>query len=327
MISLRENQAEIMTESLSKLASFPEDTDDIYRNILSMNVKRIPYVSITQYIYKVYTKNSSADDMLAIDNVYEFPDFYLYKLKEYIEKSCMQNCRDIQSEELCCDCEGRYVVGLKVYEHLVLASSQVEELFIAHENQIREIEGQLKKFTQEARMLSEELERSERKLRKLNKRSKEMISNYISILGIFAAILLGAFGAMQGFTSLFENASQMKVSKLLVISGVGGVTVVTILHMLLDGVAKLSGNSIVSDSKKEANLYQRYPFLLISLYSLWTVIVAGVSLKYAQEYPDEFKVKFISLLAFFLIGSVLPLLPILFIKFLIGKIKKRKKTE
>lgn len=321
MISLRENQAEIMTESLSKLALFPADTEDIYQKILNMNARRIPYVSITQYIYKVYTKN--ADDMLAIDNIYEFPKFYLYKLEEFIKIKCVNGCHESEPKEFCTSCDNYYIVGLKVYEHLVLASSQVEELFIAHENKIKDINRQLEYVTKEASELSEELERSERKLKKLNKRSKDMTSNYISILGIFAAILLGAFGAMQGFTSLFVNASNMKMSKLLIISGVGGVTVVTILHMLLDAIAKLSDRSIRSTTDTNAPFYKKYPFLSVALYSLWAVIISGVSLKYAQEFPKIFNVDLMLVGFLFLVGISLPLIIIYFSK-LIKEFNQRK---
>lgn len=65
-----------------------------------------------------------------------------------------------------------------------------------------------------------------------------MITNFITILGIFAAILMGAFGSIQAFSSLFDNAVFLDLGKLLIISSVGASSVVLILFFLLNGIAE-----------------------------------------------------------------------------------------
>ena len=248
-----------------------------------LDLSFLPYAAITQVVY-------NKEDDKQYDYRY-FIDFFYEALQSYRRRGekdngCSPGCKEGDSCERCIHV---YIVGMKVFEHLNLAQQQKESLYLKHQAEIESIHKSLSEIDE------------------LKKEMKGMTSSYITILGIFAAILLGAFGAMQGFTSLFENASEMKMSKVLVISGVGGVTVVTILHMLLDGIAKLSGSRIVSDSQKEATPYERYPFLFISLYSLWAIIVAGVSLKYAQEYPTPFSADFTLILFYFSIGCFLPL--------------------
>lgn len=287
----RDQEAQILKDTLdhffkSTLAS--NSREFFMKGFVEMKkitLEFLPYAAVTNFIYG----HKDTQDFAYFNSIYL--SHLLYYKEHYIFSVCnhCQQGQCVEEHVYCPGCENSIKVAFKVYEHMHLAQQQLDSFFHKHQEDIEEIQSNL-----------EELE-------ELKAEIKEISSSYISILGIFAAILMGAFGAMQGFSSLFENASELKMSKLLVISGVGGLTVIAILHMLLHSVAKLSGRSIRSVEDDYAPFYKKYPFFTLSVYILWGIIVSGVSLKYAQ---DQHKTSHNPFLFFMLIGMIVPLIVI-----------------
>ena len=280
MISQREEHVAKIEQIISdfmeyskRVATFDE-VSELMRTMGELDVDFLPYSAITALVYNKYIDSMTMKKKSGHVDLDSFLNYYNDNLQQFEnDKECVK-CNQGQ---MCNGCSQSYRVALKIYEHLELAQQQLDSLFSTHEQKISEIEDAIL----EVENLKKDNEEFVEKLERLELEIQKSTSSYISILGIFAAILLGAFGAMQGFTSLFENASSMKLSKLLIVSGVGGLTVVTILHMLLDAIAKLSNRSIRSTTETDAPFYKNYPFLSVALYSLWAVIISGVSLKYA----------------------------------------------
>jgi len=322
MISQREEHVAKIEQIISdfmeyskRVATFDE-VSELMRTMGELDVDFLPYSAITALVYNKYIDSMTMKKKSGHVDLDSFLNYYNDNLQQFEnDKECVK-CNQGQ---MCNGCSQSYRVALKIYEHLELAQQQLDSLFSTHEQKISEIEDAIL----EVENLKKDNEEFVEKLERLELEIQKSTSSYISILGIFAAILLGAFGAMQGFTSLFENASSMKLSKLLIVSGVGGLTVVTILHMLLDAIAKLSNRSIRSTTETDAPFYKNYPFLSVALYSLWAVIISGVSLKYAQEFPKIFNVDLMLVGFLFLVGISLPLIIIYFSK-LIKEFNQRK---
>jgi len=119
---------------------------------------------------------------------------------------------------------------------------------------------------------------------------KNMLTQYISILGIFAAILMGSFGAIQGFSNIFANANSIPLGELLIISSVGASSVLLILFFLLNGIAKLTNRSLSSTRDKNSTILRKHPTLVLShgiLISITligaAIILSNVKLKFAVE--------------------------------------------
>ncbi|WP_096201878.1 hypothetical protein [Bacillus sp. FJAT-45350] len=108
---------------------------------------------------------------------------------------------------------------------------------------------------------------------------KNMLTQFISILGIFAAILMGAFGAIQGFTSLFSNADKLSLGKILIISSIGASSVILILFLLLNAIAKLTDRSLSSCNKNNAPILEKHPTLGISYGILILISLIGATLE------------------------------------------------
>ncbi|MGR9047559.1 hypothetical protein ACQ4XT_02750 [Halobacillus faecis] len=145
---------------------------------------------------------------------------------------------------------------------------------------------------------------------RVQKKYDDIITQFIAILGIFAAILMGAFGSIQGFTSMFNNAASLPVGKMLVASSIGGSAVVLILFLLFNAVSKLTGKRLSScnchmrrkkkgilqqgfsalfggeeseDEVCKCSLFDKHPSVVIIHYLLYFISITGFVLIYLDE--------------------------------------------
>lgn len=109
--------------------------------------------------------------------------------------------------------------------------------------------------------------------------NRNMLTQFITILGIFAAIMMGAFGTIQGFASLFANAQYLSMGKILIISSIGASSVILILFFLLNGIAKLTGRSLWSTKKTDGTLFEKHPSLIIIHGILISISFVGATLE------------------------------------------------
>ena len=289
--SERDEQAQKLKDILDELYEATIQTDGRskfvkgFEEMRTINYKFLPYAAVTNFIYANKEKTDFAT----------FNSLYISHLRHY-EENTFKYCESCSEKNHCDECKASIDIALKIYEHMTLAQQQLDSFFHKHQRDIERIDVSLKE------------------LEVLKKELQEISSSYINILGIFAAILMGAFGAMQGFSSLFANAQHMKLSKILVISGVGGLAVIAILHMLLHSVSKLAEKNLSSTEEKNAPFWDKYPFFSLSSFMLWGIIVAGVVLKFSQEYPDPFSVNLVSMTILFIGGLSLPVIALAFLK-------------
>lgn len=254
----RKELAEKLIDNLNKLhGATSSGVDKTEQNELfkeffdllnEMSLDLLPYAAASQFIYS----NESDKEGL----------YFIQSIEERIKTNF--NYED----EI-------YKKGLKIVEHLELAQQQKEALFAKQEKKIFDIEQKTKKMKnveKKARDLHKETER-------LRIQNNTMTSNFITILGIFAAILMGAFGSIQGFTSIFDNAHKLDIADILIISSIGASAVILILFFLLNGIAKLTKKDLSSDLNEKAYIIERHPTLVISHLILTVVALTGAALK------------------------------------------------
>jgi FtsZ-binding cell division protein ZapB len=238
---------------------------DITKKILSVldefDKESLPYAAITVFVYGIEIND---------------PLNFISKLE-----------RDLF--EIVKEGETLYIKCIKLLEHLELAQQQKDSLFEKQRVEIetikdlhKELSAKTEKVDELSRQVTnlidknEKLEKSNQKLEESN---KSMITNFISILGIFAAILMGTFGAIQGFGSLFNNADDLSIGKLFIISSLGASSVVLILFLLLNGVSKLTNRSLSSSLNEHDPLIKRHPTLVMVYCILVFVTLIGASLE------------------------------------------------
>lgn len=171
---------------------------------------------------------------------------------------------------------------IRLSEHFELARSQKELLFIEQKDEIEKISynitylenavAQFESSKEEIELrivfltdLNEKIKSKqievEKDFQKIESKTDQLTVNLISILGIFAAILLGAYGSIQGFTNLFTNADKLSMGKIIMISSIGGSSVLLILFFLLSSVARLTGRNFGNGG---TDFMSKHPIMMYS---------------------------------------------------------------
>ena len=171
---------------------------------------------------------------------------------------------------------------IRLSEHFELARSQKELLFIEQKEEIeklsfnitylenaiaqydtskQQIEHRIKFLTNLQNEITVKHNKVDEDFQKIENKTDQLTVNLISILGIFAAILLGAYGSIQGFTNLFTNASSLSMGKIIMISSIGGSSVLIILFFLLSSVARLTGRNFGNGG---TDFISKHPIMMYS---------------------------------------------------------------
>lgn len=171
----------------------------------------------------------------------------------------------------------------KIIRHIDLAVVQKSEMLTMRKEEISEYKKQYQSLKKDFIKLKEEAENQSKNLKEeAENQSKSMLTQYISILGIFAAILMGAFGAIQSFTSLFNNAKDLSIGKILIVSSIGASAVLLILFLLLHSIAKLTEQSIASNRESSSYL-RKYPMFAICQCQLIFISLVGAALELSNS--------------------------------------------
>lgn len=157
----------------------------------------------------------------------------------------------------------------KILRHIDLALVQKYTLMRMQMKEIEALRREQQQLINRYDQLKEEAETQNRSI----------LTQFITILGIFAAIMMGAFGAIQGFASLFAMAHDLTIGKILIISSIGASSVILILFFLLNGIAKLTERSLSSTNKSDGSLLEKHPSLVIVHSILIFISLLGASLE------------------------------------------------
>ncbi|WP_339212887.1 hypothetical protein [Solibacillus sp. FSL W8-0372] len=160
------------------------------------------------------------------------------------------------------------IMFLKIVRHIDLALIQKNSIANVRLREMDELKTEHASLKQNYLELKKEADTQYR----------NMLTQFISILGIFAAILMGAFGAIQGFANIFANASDIPLGNLLIISSMGASSVLLILFFLLNGIAKLTGRSLNSSDSESTTLLDKHPTIVMSHGILIGIALVGAAL-------------------------------------------------
>lgn len=156
----------------------------------------------------------------------------------------------------------------RIIRHINLAIIQKNSFITIQIDEIDNLKSELMNIKSVYNQLKEENE----------KQYKNLTTHTITILGIFAAILMGAFGAIQGFTSMFNNAHRLNLGELLIISSIGAAAVILILFFLLNSISKLIDKPLSNNHHDYNNIF-KYPTLVISSGILVLIFLIGAAIE------------------------------------------------
>lgn len=205
--SITSKQKERINNILNMLQTpsdkFDEQVQNTYLEFKGISKKeRILYSEITNRIFNIDDK----EDGTILSNA--------EKLVDYADANMNENEDDIRCYRMIC----------KFWDHCNLAYKQKE----------------LNKNTQES--LNNQFESyMEPYIRDFKQSEKEMQTQYISILGIFAAIVLAFTGGMTLSASVLNNIHHASVYKLIIIACIVGLIFMFMMWLLMDFIRSIHG--------------------------------------------------------------------------------------
>lgn len=258
-------------------SSRTDEIDKQFTKVLAIlshfEIETLPYSAASKFIYEIND-----------DDVEYFFDFF--------EKTLSDRMKDVPNELV-------FQKAIKLLEHLELANSQKAYLFNKQEQKLTEIsnslkdlnavliqynkskseiESKLKDFeivSKQISSLSKEMEKFkgvEEKFDRIEKSTEQITTNLITILGIFASILLGAYGSISGFSSIFANANELGIGKILMLSSVGASAILLILFFLLSSIARLTGRQFGNGG---TGFIDRHPIIFFGHCILLIIFTTG----------------------------------------------------
>lgn len=292
--SLNKLEADIQSDNTDSKVN-PEHKSKSFRNLIKVIEKVtfiedvVPYTEITKLIYKQTKYNRELFDMLS--------DTLRTDWDNYCDG---QKSKQVEADDKQLDTARKF---LKIKEHIGLSVIQRNHISDRLSEQLKHTEKRLKETDSKFKELSGELELVEKKS---HEKADKLVVQFITILGIFAAIMMGAFGSFQGFTNIFANAQDVPLGKILLISAAGASGVSLILFLLLHSISKLTsftlsncdcnkrekrGLDIIQDTIRSifegdselectCSLFNKYPTIFIINYLFYYIAVTGFIFMY-----------------------------------------------
>lgn len=312
----------------------------------------IPYARLTdlifqhdelgEYFFKNDEKDKKEENGIAPILKSKFDSFVLekYSLKNHFNKELdidMDEIEDLDSifgdnsfielDEIEIDINEIKII-YKMFEHIELAEAQKLNLFIHQKEKLKSIshslDSQNEQLEQQERLVKSQnkIIKKQQKLVKSNEKVySKVMSSFISILGIFSAILMGAFGGIKGFTSLFSTNKNL--IDLTIIATMGFIMLMIFTFLLLNSISKMTGEKLYENAKSNW-WFTRHPTLIISLSLAFCILFLLTFSKYHEAINKTLQTNNFWLIVTL---SLLPFFIFVILNFLFRESKSKRKTK
>lgn len=291
---------------------FDKHQAEIYFKILHLSKKnfRVQHSVLTEYVYSNYNdvklenENNFGKEIFWQENVLVL-DNYLSNLVSNInglgngftkkEKKVIKEYKN-EIEEL----------PNRISESIKLALSQYEVFF--------------KEFSDAANDLTvatDELNKVDKSYNEVSEKLDNYSSNFISMLGIFSALIFAVFGGFDAFKSIFTNINKASISMIIINSSILMIGLIILIFLLIQSICILSGKPFLACGCKNTsncshNLYKRYPLFSFSIGFFLLLFLTGLLCRADIKLPKlTWNLKFVPVLVYlglillFLIGGFL----------------------
>lgn len=249
--------------------------DELLEKCKELNPSLIPYSGITNIIFAPSYSYYQTENTFTEKFKSEFEKYLTRKYDGSIEKEYNQPIKtadlykgnNTQREiRISQEDEVGVIIVYKIIQHAELAISQKESLYETQRDDIAR--------------LSYDINEASNKY-------DNMISNFISILGIFAAIMMSSFGVIQGFTAIYTNENNFGLSEIFIISSFVLFALLSVIYLLFYSIAKLTGRELSNGYGRESFI-KSHPVYSYSI--LITIILFIFSLTHLFHYrtPNYF---------------------------------------
>lgn len=217
------------------------------------------YSSISKEIFEADTNVQEEDIVILMFNIEQLKD---YRISEDFRENARWK---------------KFI--FKILDHLKLARQQKqsmsESIRIAQQAM-----GNVNQVVEDLNKQRKDMDKTLKKIDKLNQKSKNIQKEFIAILGIFASILIAAFGGLTSLGSLFGKINEVATYKLVFLGSFEVLSILMILFLMLNGVAKLTGLNLRScgckeNEKCECKIHKKHPTLF--MLTILIILLAFIS--------------------------------------------------
>lgn len=262
----QKNQRHKYSEISKVVYEFKDDSIDILRINLS-EIKKMAY------------EDGSLDVSKKIDKLIDHADLAEYQRK-LIE--------DVGKEQKVL-IEGFQRVLTHTRKKLAETKEETEEA----KGELIETKTQLKIAKEELIETKSEInnnyDRVDSEISKLRKDSSGIYTQFVTILGVFAAIIFGAFGGVEILGNVLGNIQDVSTPKLIVFSSFSIAGIVFLLFILMSGIARLTDKNIRScncdyhNAECKHSAFTKHPTIIIISFILFYTAMVG-AFGYITEY-------------------------------------------
>ena len=297
---------------------FGEDKAKIYFIILHLQPRnfRVRHSILTEYVYSNYNdvKLEDANNDKEIywqENVHILKEYLLNLVKnldelgtEYTEEE-KKVIKEYKKEIL--------ELPNRITESVRLALGQYKVLFekLTKANNIltdatddlkkvnKNYEGESDKLNAASKKLDvaqKKLDVAQKKLDVAQKKLDNSTSEFISMLGIFSALIFGVFGGFEAFKTIFTNIDKASVDMVIIDSSILLLGLIILIFLLIQSISILSGKNFLACGCKnisECNhkFYERYPLFSFSIGLFLFTLLLGLLCKENIKLPLNLKLE------------------------------------
>ncbi len=160
------------------------------------------------------------------------------------------------------------VVILKIYDHINLANQQIFHLKDSDSTIKNKVDDYLEDNLSELKNGMEE-------------NNRNMITNLISLVGIFTALSFAVFGGITSFQSIFSNIKGVPLTKVMILGCIWSLAIVNIVFFLIYFMAKLTKRDIRTNQFSSSFL-RRYPLICLTNMTIITIFIMSLWLRFVE---------------------------------------------
>lgn len=267
------NKEELVALFFTKEMEFNDLQTFFYQFHLNTGDFHIHNNQLTKYVYANFKQ---ADNRFENQMNEIFWEKNIENLKTYIdviinyEKNHPDQNPDRDEHELILNNQKEMIqIPDKMREHIELALLQYETFLDKIDNM------QIK-----ADKLSIALDKKGKELEKATKKLNNSTANFISILGIYSALIFGVFGGFDVFKEILTNMNGTPISNVLIEGSVLMIGLITLIFILLQSIGILSGKSYLACGHKntlkcDCSFSKRYPIFMLTLKIFLLILILG----------------------------------------------------
>lgn len=130
----------------------------------------------------------------------------------------------------------------KFYDHILLDINRTDYISNLMNQNKNEYDCKLSEAKEKVNAITEDLKQSEIKLKKIKQKLQKSQMEVITILGIFAGIIVTFNSGISFITSSFSALKEVPFLKLSVMICFSGIVIISILYVLFDLIATINNN-------------------------------------------------------------------------------------